>query len=180
MTHSGRWKYHAFECLLRQKLKYIALIVFLLNAASDLHAQAVESDRLDQFVDKCEETWRSHSAERIADFFAEDSDMIVGIQPRISGRAEIERSWNLYFSRIDSGRVLSISIESVRILSPNIALLNVDTTTSGTHSETKEVLESRRARGTWVVTRVGGDWKISALRMHSPVGEQRQGPGTDN
>lgn len=142
--------------------------------------RAVESDSLEAFVREYEETWQSHDAERLAGFFTEDSDMIVGILPRISGRAAIETWWGLYFSRIDRGRALSISIDSIRRLSPDIALLNVQTTTGGTHSETSEELESRRARGTWVVTRVGGEWKIAALRAHSPVGQQRPVPGTDD
>ena len=152
----------------------------MLIAASDSLPQAAESDPLQDLVNKYEETWQAHDAKRLADFFAEDSDMIIGIQPRITGRAAIETSWDLYFSRIDSGRVISISIESIRILSPNIALLNLHTTTGGTHSETNEVLESRKARGTWVVIRSSGDWRISALRAHSPIGELREAPGTDN
>ena len=142
-------------------------------------AQAIDSGQLEDFVKKYEETWQSHDAERLADFFADDSDMIVGIQPRIVGRAAIEMGWNRYFSRIDSGRLLAISIESIRILSPDVALINVDTTTGGIHSETDKVLESRKARGTWVVTRSSGDLKISALRAHSPTGELRESPGTD-
>lgn len=165
---------------LSEPLKYFLPLALILVAAIDSPAQTADPDSLRKFVAEYEEAWRSHDAKRLADFFAEDSDMIVGIEPRISGRAAVESWWKLYFSRIDSGRVLSISIESVRILRPDIALLNVDTTTGGTHSKTKEVLESRSARGTWVVTRVGGDWKIAALRAHSPVGTQRLRPGTDN
>ncbi len=161
-------------------MKYLAPIVLLLCAAGASSAQTADPDRLEELVRRYEETWQSHSAERLAEYFAEDADMIAGIQPRISGRAAIENWWNTYFSRIDSGRELSISIESLRVLGPDVALLNVDTTTGGTHSEKKELLEDRRARGTWIVTRVDGDWRISAIRMHSPVGEQRLRPGTDN
>lgn len=152
----------------------------MLMTSSNLLAQTDESDSLEQFVKRYEETWQSHDARRLANFFGEDSDMIMGIQPTVSGRGAIEAWWNLYFSRIDSGRALSISIESIRILSPNIALLNVHTTTGGTHSMTNDILESRKARGTWVVTRSSDDWKISALRAHSPVGELRTAPGTDD
>jgi uncharacterized protein (TIGR02246 family) len=154
--------------------------VFLLTTASDSLAQTAEADALDRFVQKYEETWQLHDANQLANFFTDDSDMIVGIQPTIVGRAAIETWWDQYFSRIDSGRLVSVSIESKRILSPTIAVLNVHTTTGGTHSETNEALESREARGTWVATRAGDDWKIAALRMHSPVGEQRLKPGTDN
>jgi uncharacterized protein (TIGR02246 family) len=159
--------------------KFLPLALFLAGASASA-ALANESDQLEDFVSKYEETWQSHNAKRLADYYADDSDMIAGIQPRIVGREAIESWWSQYFSHVDSGRLLAISIESVRILGPDIALLDVDTTTGGPRSETNEALESRKARGTWVVTRVRGNWKISALRMHSPIGELREAPGTDN
>ena len=160
-------------------MKRLVPLVLLLIVSGQAFAQTNEVDELQEFIKQYEENWQSHNAERLGDFFADDSDMIVGIQPRIVGREAIAASWNRYFSRIDSGRLLSVSIESIRLLSPDIALINVATTTGGTHSETNEILESREARGTWVVTRGGGEWKISALRAHSPIGELREAPGTD-
>lgn len=160
-------------------MKYCLPFALILFAASNSLAQTAAPDSLEDFVGRYEETWRSHDAQRLADFFAEDADMIVGIQPRIVGREAIAAWWSHYFSRIDNGRLLEVSIESVRLLSPDIALLNVDTTTGGTHSETGKGLVSRKARGTWVVTCAGNDWQISALHAHSPIGELREAPGTD-
>ena len=160
-------------------MKHFLLLALILFAASNSLAQTGESDSLEDFVRRYEETWQSHDAERLAEFFAEDADMIIGISPISSGRAPIQAAWNSYFSRLDSGRLISITIRSTRILSPDVALLNVETTTAGTHSQTNQPLELRKARGTWVVARSGGDWKISALRAHSPVGELREAPGTD-
>jgi len=153
--------------------------VFLIAAGSAL-AQTAESEQLADFVGRYQAAWQSHDAGRLAGYFTEDADMIVGIQPRIAGQAAIEAWWNGYFSHIDTGRAISISIESFRVLSPDVALLNVETTTAGTHSQTKDALEERKARGTWVLLRRNGDWKIAALRAHSPVGELRAKPGTDD
>lgn len=160
-------------------MKFLLPLVLLLTGANHSFADLTEQGRLEVLVREYENAWQSHDAERLAGFYADESDMILGAQPRIIGRGAIESWWNLYFSRIDSGRLLAISIESIRMLSPHVALLNVHTTTGGSHSETGEVLESRKARGTWVVTRGNSGWKISALRMHSPVGELREAPGTD-
>lgn len=160
-------------------MKRLLPLVLLLVFSGQAFPQANEADELQEFIKRYEEIWQSHDGELLGDFFAHDSDMIIGIQPRIVGREAIAASWNQYFSRIDSGRLLSVSIESMRFLSPDIALINLGTTTGGTHSETNEILESRNARGTWVVTRGGGEWRISALRAHSPVGKLREAPGTD-
>jgi len=154
-------------------------LVLLLFFSGQTFSQAHEEIELRKFIKRYQEIWQFHDAERLADFFTDDSDMIVGIQPRIAGREAIAASWNRYFLRIDSGRLLTISTESIRFLSPDIAVINVATTTGGTHSETNKILESRKARGTWVVIREGGGWKISALRAHSPIGKLREAPGTD-
>ena len=160
-------------------MKYSVQLALLLFATSDALAQTVETDQLAKFVEKYEATWQSHDAGRLAGFFSEDCDMIVGTGPRVSSRSAIEQSWDHYFSRIDRGRLISISIESLRLLRPDVALLNVDTVTGGTHSETNQALEQRKARGTWLVTRNDGQWEISALRAYSPIGELREKPGTD-
>jgi uncharacterized protein (TIGR02246 family) len=154
-------------------------LALVLIAWSSSFAQSTETAQIEEFVTEYEEIWQSHDAERLAALFAGEADMMFGIQPRIIGRDAIETWWSNYFSHIDGGRQLAISIDSIRILSPDIALINVDTTTGGTHSQTNEVLESRKARGTWVVTRSRDGWKISALRAHSPIGLLREAPGRD-
>jgi uncharacterized protein (TIGR02246 family) len=155
-------------------------LVLVLIAWSNSFAQATETAQIEEFVTEYEEIWQSHDAERLAALYAEDADMMFGIQPRIIGREAIETWWSNYFSHIDSGRQLAISIDSIRILSPYVALINVETTTGGTHSQTNEALESRKARGTWIVTRSRDSWTISALRAHSPIGQLREAPGRDN
>ena len=171
---------HAVIANLRSRaMTQLLPLVLLLIFSGQALAQENEADELREFIRQYEETWQSHDADRLGDFFADDADMVAGIQPRIVGREAIAAWWDRYFSRIDSGRLLSVSIDSIRLLSPDIALINVATTTGGTHSETNAVLESRKARGTWVVTRAGGGWKIAALRAHSPIGQLREAPGTD-
>jgi uncharacterized protein (TIGR02246 family) len=160
-------------------MKRLSPLVLLLILSGQAFAQSNEADELQEFIKRYEEIWQSHDGELLGDFFARDSDMILGIQPRIVGREAIAASWSEYFSRLDSGRLLTVSINSYRFLSPDIALINVATTTGGIHSETNEMLGSRKARGTWVVIREGAKWRISALRAHSPVGELRESPGTD-
>ena len=160
-------------------MKYFAQLAFLFLVTSNSLAQPTETDQLIGFVEKYEAAWQFHDAKQLAAFFSADCDMIVGVQPRVSGRAAIEQWWNNYFSRLDSGRMIKISIDSVRLLRPDVALLNVDTITAGIHSETNEALERRKARGTWLVIRDDGEWEIAALRAHSPIGELREKPGTD-
>jgi uncharacterized protein (TIGR02246 family) len=161
-------------------MKRLVLTILACIACDMALGQVDEHADLQRFVDAYTETWNAHDPQELAVFFTEDADMIFGIEPRISGRAEIEQWWSSYFSGIDRRRFLSISIEVTRVLAPNIALLNVSTLTGGIRSESGEALEPRKARGTWVVIRSDYDWKIAALRAHSPVGEARERPGRDN
>jgi len=160
-----------------KELLYSALLFTISGSAL---GQTAASDQLEDFVGRYQAAWQAHDGSRLAEFFTADADMVMGILPRIDGQAAIETWWNAYFSHIDSGRSLAISIESLRVLTPDVALLNVGTTTAGTDAESGAVLEPRKARGTWVVVRRNGDWKIAALRAHSPVGEMRSRPGTDD
>jgi uncharacterized protein (TIGR02246 family) len=157
----------------------LLLVALLAIGGTPVFGQESQSAVLQPFIDRYVDVWNSHDAHRLADFFAEDSDILVGIAPIISGRPAVEDWWGGYFSRIDDGRLLDISIDSIRFLASDVAIVNLATTTGGVNSKTGETMETRRARGTWVVIRRNGEWKIDALRAHSPVGEERIHPGTD-
>ena len=56
-----------------------------------------------------------------------------------------------------------IEVQAARLIAPDVAVLNVTTTTQGRSAQGEE-LRSRDARGTWVVVREGGTWRIAAMR----------------
>jgi uncharacterized protein (TIGR02246 family) len=155
------------------------LFLTLFVAAQTTQAQSGDRVELGQFVKEYEAAWNTHDADVLAVFFTEDSDMLMGAEPRVVGRSKIRDWWDGYFSRIDKGRVGEFSVESMRVIAPGVAILNLNSTTKGQSVETGEILETRRARGTWVVLRQGNRWRISALRGHSPQGQTREAPGTD-
>jgi uncharacterized protein (TIGR02246 family) len=158
--------------------RLLATVVLCAGSGASL-VLADEIQGLQPFVDDYTETWNTHDARSLSALFAVDADMLMGIQPMVSGRMQIEHWWGVYFSRVDRGRLLGLTVESARMLGPDVAVVNVATMTGGQHSDSGEALESRRARGTWVVTRAGETWQIAALRAHSPVGELRAAPGRD-
>lgn len=124
------------------------------------------------------EAWSTHDAESVAAFFSRDADMVVGNHPRVSGRDAIEAWWSGYFANIDEGRKGAFEAESIRMITPEVALVNVGSTTAGTGSG-GEKLPTRLARGTWVLVRTEGQWWITALRVLPAEGEVRVTPGTD-
>jgi uncharacterized protein (TIGR02246 family) len=156
-----------------------ALIVLGTASAEFLRAQAQDiPPDVRAFVKKYEDVFNTHNASAVAAFFAEDADMIIGDGPKIAGRKAIQEWWAHYFSRIDEERKGTFAIDSLRFITPEVALINLGTRTAARRS-TGEELPTRLARGTWVVVRQAGGWRISALRAFPAVGEVRFRPGTD-
>ncbi len=143
------------------------------------HAAADEAlTRVRPQVDAYERAWNSHDAGAVAAFFTHDADMVMGNGPRIEGREAIAEWWARYFSAISGNRVVTIELESLRLLSPHVALVNVNTLTAARDGNEEE-LPARRARGTWILTAQDDQWLISALRGLPAEGDLRVTPGRD-
>lgn len=115
--------------------------------------------RIRQYVD----TWNSHNAADLAEYFTADADMIMGNGPILDGRKAIQSAWREYFAVQEPERRLTIEIQAIRRLTAEVALVNVRTTTGGRTAQELE-LPARMFRGTWVLLRQNGDWLITALR----------------
>ena len=89
--------------------------------------------------------------------------MIMGTDPIALGRKAIEGWWHDYFARQEPQRQVVIEVHAVRLIAPDVAVLNVTTTTQGRSAQGEE-LRARNARGTWVVVREDGAWGIAAMR----------------
>jgi uncharacterized protein (TIGR02246 family) len=125
-----------------------------------------------------ERVWNTHEAAAVAGFFTEDADMIIGNGPRVAGREAIQQWWAGYFVRIAATREATFGIESLQLISHDVALINVNSTTAG-REEAGQEMPTRLARGTWVMVQRSGDWLISALRGLPALGDLRISPGTD-
>jgi len=103
---------------------------------------------------------------------------VIGNHPKATGRNAIEASWAAYFSKIDEARKAEFELESSPMVTPEVAIIDVGSTTSGA-AHSGDELPSRLARGTWVLVRDRGQWRIIALRALPAVGDKRVASGTD-
>jgi uncharacterized protein (TIGR02246 family) len=127
------------------------------------NAQAVtDSAMLSERVAEYQAVWNTRDETALAAFFAEDADLVMGNQRAARGRAAIEAFWRRYFSRQEPERRGTFAVVSARRLTPDVALVNVTSTTHG--ADVAEDLPVRRARGTWVLRRADGEWRIEAMR----------------
>jgi uncharacterized protein (TIGR02246 family) len=136
------------------------------------------SSELRALVTAYEQVWNTHSAHEVAAFFAEDADMVMGNGLAIIGWGAIDEWWGAYFAKIETTRLGKFTINSMRMITPEVALINVESRTAGRGPE-GEQLPTRLARGTWVLVQHSGEWRISALRGLPAEGDTRVSPGTD-
>lgn len=129
-------------------------------------------------VDAYQRAWNTHQESAVAAFFTQDADLIIGNGPRKVGQEAIQNWWKEYFEKIAVTRRGTFAIESLQILTSDVAILNINSTTFG-HDSTGQELPTRLARGTWVMVRRSGNWWISAIRGLPEQGDVRVSPGKD-
>jgi uncharacterized protein (TIGR02246 family) len=136
------------------------------------------NSEFDSFLEVYTATWNTHDGDALSALFAADADLIMGNLPGIDGRKAIGEWWNTYFSRIDEGRKGEFEVLSVRDISPDVRLANIGSKTFGANRRGEE-LETRFARGTWVLVKRNETWLIAAMRGLPAEGEHRLRPGAD-
>jgi uncharacterized protein (TIGR02246 family) len=161
---------------MRSRVLQVLLIFAVLATSNFATAEDATSDF--SFLEVYASAWNKHDGAALAALFTADADIMMGNLPVIVGREAIQDWWQTYFSRIDEGRKGEFELLSDRVIAPGVRLVNIRSKTSGTN-ESGDPLETRLARGTWVVVKKGGTWLIAALRGLPAEGEQRMRPGTD-
>lgn len=107
--------------------------------------------------------WNTHESSALARFFTEDADMVMGNLPAAHGRQQIQDWWGDYFARQEPERTINIDVKLIRLISSDVALTNIATTTGGRDANGKALL-TRKARGVWQMHKRGGDWLIETIR----------------
>lgn len=131
-------------------------------------AQTVEdSASVYDFFEAYQHTINSRDPAALAALFTEDADFMMFNLPEIQGRQAIENWWRDFwqskFNKQEPGRRGTFDLNSVRFLATDVAVVNIETTTGGQDSLGVE-LQTRKARGTWLLHSQNGNWLISAIR----------------
>ena len=157
-----------FENILTRAVMIIATGFFTAGFSSMTVAQTVEdSASVYEFVEAYERTISTHNPAALGAFFTEDADLMMYNLPMVEGRQAIENWWQDFwqskFNKQEPGRRGTFNVNSVRFLATDVALANVESTTGGRDSSGVE-LDTRKARGTWLLHRQNGNWLISSMR----------------
>jgi uncharacterized protein (TIGR02246 family) len=109
------------------------------------------------------ENWNRHDMTAFAAAFAENADFVNVIGTHWQGRQEIEAKHTVTHRTIFRNSTLQITEQSVRFLSPSIALAHVSTELKGAESLRERVApETRRTLMTCVLVKEADRWLITA------------------
>jgi uncharacterized protein (TIGR02246 family) len=148
----------------RPAAAWLAATVLALLAPYPARGQAgADSAGILAFVDAYRTTWNTHDAGALASLFDQDADLVMYDRPGVAGRDAIESWWRRYFEVQEAGRRLGLEVTASRLLAADAAILDVHTTTSGPGPAAGGEPD-RHARGTWVLRRHAGSWRIVAMR----------------
>lgn len=175
-TRSVRSAAHGFAASITASLALVTLTSLAAAPVSMLAAQTpAASDALRARVEAYQTEWNTHDAAAVAAFFTDDADMIMGNLPIARGRQAIRDSWAKYFAAIEPERRGTFEVVSLRLITPDVALINITSETGGSDAEGRE-LPTRLARGTWVLVHGADGWFIAAIRGQPAEGDVRGPP----
>ena len=141
----------------------IRIAAFCLTAVSFLAAQPARDESAVRDVVARYVAAREHSDEKaIAALFTADADQLVSSGEWRKGRAEVVRG--TLASSQATGGTRTITVESVRFLSPDVALADGRYEIAGTNAG-----QTRKMWTSIVVARTREGWRIAAIRNMLPA-----------
>ena len=120
-----------------------------------------EERALHGLVYQLEQAWNAADGAAFAAPFTEDADFIHILGGYYTGRSAIEAGHRMIFGTIYKGSIVHYSVERIRFLRPDVALVFLRQ-----HLDFFEDGQSREleARPTIIAQNIGGQWRITALQ----------------
>jgi uncharacterized protein (TIGR02246 family) len=120
-----------------------------------------EERALHRLVYQLESSWNAGDGEAFAALFADDADVIHILGGYYCGRETIRAGHHMIFGTIYKGSTIHYSVEKIKFLRPDIALVFLRQ-----HLEFAEggVADELDARPTIVAEHLGGKWHIVAMQ----------------
>ena len=160
---------------MRKSLTVIALLtaslisVFGQGNTSQNALKAADESAVRALVQNFVEGWNKGSGKATAAQFAEDSDLVVANGRHDKGRRQIASSHQQVFDTFFKGTRLWLQVKSVRLLRPDVALIN--TASKVLRSGESDASPEPEFIQTWTVSKHGNEWLIDAVQ-NTPI--QRQ------
>lgn len=136
-------------------------------AAQEPMAESDE-ERIRALADRYASAWNEGDAAAVAELYALDGDL-VGVEGRVhEGRAEVLDRMSEDFDGIFQGTEITITTDSVRLIEPEIALVDGTFTITGMTGPDGEAMDPLEGRYSNIVVEHGGEWQLEAVRPMVP------------
>jgi uncharacterized protein (TIGR02246 family) len=145
---------------MRERL-LVFVVVSLVAGAAPVHAQLgtpADEAAIRKILDARNAAYNNHDAKALAATYAPDADLVTGTGRVISGKAAIEKNYRDAFAGVDKTASVTIDSSTVRFLTADTAILDMDGVTTG---RTDGAI---RTHATWVYVKRNGEWMVVAIR----------------
>ena len=148
-------------------LKEFTVLVFFMIATTIItNAQNNTANNADERAIRAnvEQMMKGWNAKNGADFakpFAEDADYVIISGRQIKGREIIAKGHQNIFETIYKDSNISMSVEMIRFLRPDVAVVHVSSTLKITQENSTR---TGMAKITMVMTKTGEKWEIAAFQ----------------
>jgi uncharacterized protein (TIGR02246 family) len=158
--------YRVFNFLNLSSVIILINIITLASPVNLLGQNKKDSVAISDFITRYQHTYNTHDPEAFSKFYTEDADFLMFTLPELHGRLTIENWWRRYwqsdFNKQEPERRGTFILNSLRFLANDVAIANIESITGGEDSLGVEI-QTRKARGTWILHRQNGNWFISAI-----------------
>lgn len=137
--------------------------------ASVSDTSAVKKVVLSDFPDAYQKG--DYSSQKIADLFWDEADMVVLSSPWLKGKNSVSERFS-YLKDFPEGRSIYFELVSISFIGNSTAWINVNSCDKGGFNEEGEPLGIYCDRGSFLLEKREGQWKILALRaFEAPLEE---------
>lgn len=168
--------------------KIMNAVLIVMFAAAGLYAQQQEKAKTSDLnardeamiranVEQSAKGWNAKSGAEFAKPFAEDADYVVINGMHVKGRAAIDKGHQQIFDTIYKNSTLVVSVEQIRFLRPDIAVVHVRSALTVTQENSTRTGDGRI---TLVMTKNKDKWEIAAFQNTSIQPPPQQQPQSRN
>src|SRR5713101_5475576 len=100
-------------------------VVVLMASPCVAHPQAQAPDQaLRGMVESFQTAWNAHDAAAVVAMYTDDADQVMADGPTTVGRQALQQWWAARFASMEPGRRISLSLSAVRLVTPEVAVIN--------------------------------------------------------
>jgi len=142
---------------------FILLVPTILCAQNPTGLPEKDSASIRRVVTGFADSYNRHDAQALARWFTQDADFTTTQGVTIHGRRLIDE----HFEPLFSGRLKSVhrtlSVRSIRLLTPEVASVNIECEVSGAKKTDGSELANHKGLYAWILTRQDGQWLINVF-----------------